>query len=128
MIVSCTVIPSTVILYCHLSLLHIIQRRIVNLVGHDLPSSLEALSHRRSASVVFCWLFHLTIPLAALHVFLFVHIHVQYYCPQRRYYEVLIQFLPTRCLTLESLPVSCFPATNNLSQFKRNINSYLSTL
>ena len=30
-------------------------------------------------------------------------------------------------LLWNSLPVSCFPATYNLSQFKRNINSHLST-
>ena len=34
----------------HLSLLDGIQRRIVNLVGHDLESSLEPLSLRRSVA------------------------------------------------------------------------------
>ena len=35
---------------CHLSLLDGIQRRIANLVGHDLASSLEPLSLRRSVA------------------------------------------------------------------------------
>ena len=33
-------------------------------------------------------------------------------------------FFPRTALLWNSLPVSCFPATYNLSQFKRNINSH----
>ena len=39
---------------CLLSLLDRVQKRIVNLVGEELGSSLQALSHRRSAASQSC--------------------------------------------------------------------------
>ena len=88
------------------------QRRITNIVGHDLASSLEPLSLRRSVASLslfyntimegvsknFHWLFHLTVPLAAPHVSLFIHILIYCICPKSKYLVVLIQFLPTYTL------------------------------
>ena len=73
---------------------------IANLVGHDLASSLEPLS---------LWSF--TEPLLQYyngrwsnglhHMFLCSFTSLYCICPQSKYPAVLIQFLPTYCLTLE---------------------------
>ena len=73
----------------------------------------------------FHWLFHLTVHLAAPHVSLLIHILILYLSPKPWRYSS--SFFPHTAILWNSLPVSCFPATYNLSQFKRNINSHLST-
>ena len=124
---------------CHLSLFDRVQKRIVNLVGEELGSSLQPLSHRRSV--------------ASLYVF-YRYFHgkcatsVSYLAPPGRVFKretrlsacshPYTQALP-RCRTKSysnsffpraaslwnSLPGACFPPSYNLDCFKKNINSYL---
>ena len=91
------------------------QRHIVNLVGHDLASSLEPLSLRRSvASLSLFYRYYngrcpkglslVVSPNRNLwphHTFLCSFTSSYCICPQSKYPVVLIQFLPTYCLTLE---------------------------
>ena len=126
---------------CHLSLLDGIQRRIVNLVGLDLASSLEPLSLRRSvASLSLFYRYYngrgskgLSLVVPPNRTFgrttrFSAHSHPRIVSvPKVNTRRYSSSFFPRTAILWNSLPVSCFPATYNLSQFKRNINSHLST-
>ena len=122
-----------------LSLLDGIQRRIANLVGHDLASSSEPLSLRCSvASLSLFYRYNrcskgLSQVVPPNRTFgrttrFSAHSHpytVSVPKANTRWYSS--SFFPRTALLWNSLPVPCFPATYNLSQFKRNINSHHST-
>ena len=126
---------------CHLSLLDRIQQRATNLVGQDLASSLEPLSVRRSvsSSSLFYRYFHglcaerlsLVVPpvrtftrstrfAASSHPFTVS-------VPKANTVRYSNSFFPHTAALWNSLPVSCFPLSYNLSQFKRNVNRHLSS-
>ena len=128
---------------CYLSLLDGIHWRIANLVGHDLASSLEPLSLRRSvASLSLLYRYYngrcskgLSQAVPPNRTFGCTTRFSAYSHPytvsvpkaNTRWYSSSL--CPRTALLWNSLllPVSCFPANYNLSQFKRNINSHLST-
>ena len=116
---------------CHLSLLD----------GHDLASSLESLSlHRSVASLSLFYRYYngrcskgLSLVVPPNRTFgrttrFSAHSHpYTVSVPKANTRRYSSSFFPRTALLWNSLPVSCFPATYNLSQFKRNINSHLST-
>ena len=126
---------------CHLSLLDGIQRRIPNLVGHDLASSLESLSLRRSVAPLSLFYRYYNGRCSKGHSLVgppnrtfgrttrfSAHSHpYTVSVPKANTWWYSSSFFPRTASLRNSLPVSCFPATYNLSQFKRNINSHLST-
>ena len=124
---------------CHLSLLDRVQKRIVNLVGEELGSPLQTLSHRRSVAslCLFYWYFHgkcatsvsdlvppvsvferETRPSACSHTYTLALLR----CRTR---VIPTAFFPRTASLWNSLPGACFPPSYNLDCFKKNINSYL---
>ena len=124
---------------CHLSLLDRVQKRIVNLVGEELGSSLQTLSHRRSVatlSLLYRYfhgncstsLFNLVPPVrvferatrlsASSHPYTLAVTR----CRTKSYSN---SFFPRSASLWNSLPSGCFPPSYDLASFKRNINSYL---
>ena len=122
---------------CHLSLLDRVQKRIVNLVGEELGSSLQPLSHRRSVAslCLFSIYFHgkcvtsvsgLVPPVrvfkretrlsACSHPYTLA-------LPRCRTKSYSNRFFPRTASLWNSLPGACFPPSYNLYCFKRNINS-----
>ena len=115
-------------LACHLSLLDGIQRRIANLVGHDLVSSLEPLSLRRSvASLSLFYRYYngrcskgLSLVVPPNRTFgrttrFSAHSHpYTVSVPNTNTWRCSSSFFPRTALLWNSLPVSCFPATYNL--------------
>ena len=126
---------------CHLSLLDRVQKRIVNLVGEELGSSLQPLSHRRSVA-----------SLCLFYRYMYFHgkcaTSVSDLVPPVRVFEretrlsacshpytLALQrcrteshsnsFFPRTASLWNSLPGACFPPSYNVDCFKRNINSYL---
>ena len=124
---------------CHLSLLDRVQKRIVNLVGEELGSSLQPLSHRRSVTslCLFYRYFHgkcatsvsdLVPPVgvfkrktrlsACSHPYTLA-------LPRCRTKSYSNSFFQRTASLWNSLPGACFPPSYNLDCFKKNINSYL---
>ena len=130
------------------------QKRIVSLVGEELGSSLQPLSHRRSVAslCLFYRYFHgkcassvsdlvppvwgcLWTYIAWNQAFcLFSPIHSSFAeCRTKSYSNTLRcrtksysnSFFPRAASLWNSLPGACFPPSYNLDCFKRNINSYL---
>ena len=114
---------------CHLSLLDGIQRRIVNLVGHDLASSLEPVSLRRSvASLSLFYRYYngrcykgLSLVVPPNRTFgrttrFSAHSHPHTVSvPKANTWWYSSSFFPHTAILWNSLPVSCFPATYNSS-------------
>ena len=124
---------------CHLALLDRVQKRIINLVGEGLGSSLQTLSHRRSVATLslFHRYFHgkcssslfslvppvrkferATRPSASSHSYTLD-------VPRCRTRSYTNSFIPRAASLWNSLPSGCFPSSYDLASFKRNINSCL---
>ena len=124
---------------CHLSLLDRVQKRIVNLVGEELGSTLQPLSHRRSVAslCLFFRYFHgkcstsLSNLVPPVRVFerrtrLSACSHPYTVAvPRCRTKSYSSSFFPRTASLWNSLPGACFPSSFDLPSFKRNINSYL---
>ena len=124
---------------CHLSLFKRVQKHIVNLVGEELGSSLQPLSHRRSVAslCLFYIYFHgkcatsVSDPVPPVGVFeretrLSACSHPYTLAlPRCRTKSYSNSFFPRTASLWNSLPGACFPPSYNLDCFKRNINSYL---
>ena len=121
---------------CHLSLLDRVQRRVINLVGRELGSSLQSLAHRRTVATLtlFYRYFHgrcasslaELVPQAKIFrrsTRLCASSHPYTLsvprCRTRRYQNT---FFPRATSLWNSLPGACFPPSYDLAQFKRNVN------
>jgi len=120
-----------------------IQRRIRYLVGDELFSKLQPLSHRRNvASLALFYRYfngHCSDELASLipDRYPVSYYNRKYrsdfntnavYLPRRNTSTYSESFIPRTASIWNSLPDDCFPETYNLDLFKRNANSYLSSL
>ena len=125
-----------------LNLLDKIQKRICNLIGPDLSSELQSLSHRRnvaSLSLFYKYLNgHCSQELSALVPSLrkstkntraFKSQH-KYTVTIPRYRSTTYQksFFPRTASLWNSLPSSCFPNEFNMCEFKKSANKYLLSL
>ena len=123
---------------CHLSLSDRVQKRIVNLVGEELGSSLQPLSHRRSVASL-CLFYRyfrgkcatsvsdLVPPVGVFERETRLSACSHPYTlalPRCRTKSYSNSFCP-RFASLWNLPGACFPSSYNLDCFKKNINSYL---
>ena len=123
------------------SLLDRLQRRIVNIVGPDLCSNLQSLSHRRDVASLslFYKYFHgccsdeLKSLIPALKSFKRVTrfsasahpFTVQLPSCNKRFYST--SFFPHTSDLWNSLPSSCFPPSYDLQIFKCNVHHHLSS-
>ena len=105
---------------CHLSLLDRVQKRIVNLVGEELGSSLQSTSVSDLVPPV--RVFERETRLSACsHPYIIA-------LPRCKTKSHSNSFFPRTASLWNSLPGACFPQSYNLYCFKRNINSYLQPL
>ena len=110
-----------------LSLLDRLQRRVVNIVGPDLCSNLQSLSHRRSCSDELKSLTPALKPFkrvprfsASAHPFT-----VQLPSCNKHFYST--SFFPRTSDLWNSLPSSCFPPSYDLQIFKCKVHHHLSS-
>ena len=116
---------------CHLSLLDRVQKHIVNLVGEELGSSLQPLSHRRSAASIclFYRYFHgkcatsvsdLVPPVRVFERETRLSASSHPYTlalPRCRTKSYSNSFFPRTASLWNSLPGACFPPSYNLDCF-----------
>ena len=116
---------------CYLDLLDKLQKRICRIVGPSLAASLEPLAHHRNVASLslyghyFGWCSSELAQLArysdTLHDFSVTI--------ARCYKDVHVNsFFPRTARLWNSLPIECFPLTNDLSGFKSRINRHLLTV
>ena len=124
---------------CHLSLLDRVQKHIVNLVGEELGSSLQPLSHRRSVAslCLFYRYFHGKCATSVSDLVTPVRVckcETRLSACSHPYTLALLRcrtkshsnsFFQRTASLWNSLPGACFPPSYNLDCFKKNINSYL---
>ena len=124
-----------------LSLLDQIQRRITNIVGPDLSSNFQSLSHRRNVASLslFYKYFHGSCPdeLKSLTPTLKSFNRVTRYSANAHPFTVQLpsynrqfystSFFPRTSDLWNSLPSSCFPPSFDLQKFKCNVHRHLST-
>ena len=120
-------------------LLYRVQKRIINLVGEELGTTLQPLSHRRSVAslCLFYRYFHgkcstsLSNLVPPVRVFeretrLSACSHPYTVAvPRCRTKSYSSSFFPRTASLWNSLPGACFPSSYDLQSSKRNINSYL---
>ena len=124
---------------CYLELLDKVQKRICRTVGPSLAASLEPLAHRQNvASLSLFYSYYLgrcSSELAQLVPLPYSRgrsthysdrLHVISVTIPRCYKDVYVSsFFPCTALLQNSLPIECFPLTQDLSSFKSRINRYI---
>ena len=127
---------------CYLELLDKLQERICRTVGPSLAASLEPLSHGRnvtSLSLFYRYYFgRCSSELGELVPLLFSRGRSTCYSDRLHDFSVAIpkcykdgyvkSFFPCTARLWNSLPIECFPLTNDLSGFKSKINRHLLTV
>ena len=122
-----------------LSLLDRVQRRIINIVGPNLASTLQPLSHRRNVAslALFYKYYHgrCSNELSSLVPSTKVHGRITRRSGKCHPFTVQVpfckkgfysrSFFPRTCVLWNSLPLSCFPETYDLQSFKASSNRYL---
>ena len=127
---------------CYLELLDKLQKQISRTDGPSLAASLEPLAHRRNIanlSLFFRYYFgRCSSELAELVPLPYSRGRSTRYSdrlhdfsvPNRRCYKNVYanSFFPRTARLWNSLPIECFPLTDDLSGFKSRINRYLLTV
>ena len=127
---------------CYLELLDKLQKRICRTVGPSLAASLEPLAHRWNvASLSLCYRYcfgRCSSELAQLVPFPYSRGRSTRYSDRLHDFSVTIprcykdvyvnSFFPRTARLWNSLPIECFPLTDDLSGFKSRINRYLLTV
>ena len=127
-----------------LHLLDKVQRRLKNLIGDNLYSKLQSLSHRRdvaSLSLFYRYFHgHCSNELASLIPNTYpasdslIQTHRYFrnknavYLPRRNTTTYSNSFIPRTSTLWNSLPNECFPSEYNLDSFKKNVHNFLLTL
>ena len=127
---------------CYLELLDKLVKRICRIVGPSLAASLEPLAHRRNVASLS--LFHryyfgrCSSELAQLVPLPFSRGRTTRYSDRLHDFSVTIprcykdvyvnSFFPRSAKLWNSLPIKCFPLTDDLSGFKSRINRHLLTV
>ena len=120
---------------CCLELLDKLQKRICRTVGPSLAASLEPLAHRQnvaSLSLFYRYYFGQLAPLPYTRESSTCYsdrLHDFSVTIPRCYKDVYVNsFFPRTARLWNSLPIECFPLTDDLSGFKSRINRYLLTV
>ena len=123
-----------------LDLLDKIQKRVVNLIGPVLSSSLQPLSHRRDVASLslFYRYYHAkcSSELQGLVPSSWLPVRSTRFSKKSHPFSVVVprfkhnfyanSFFPRTAKLWNSLPADCFPHSYNLGVFKSNVNKYLS--